>query len=439
MTILDLIHYKYIKENTNWLLTGHFIGKWASWFSFVAILISIQAEFKSTLGLAFLIAAKRLPASIAAYRSGLMTQTKSPKSIILSAFSIILFFIFSLLIGNPHEKSFILYCAIGYIGISFAEGFYRPALAQLTSQLFRTQKSRISVNTNLNMLGMLSIVVATSASGILMSFLSVKSIILISGISAAISLFCFSKIKYVTRNASSTIDDTTLNPQKSNLLFAPEQRGILVYYGLLALLYSFIGIVATKFPFEVYHMGTQGVGITNLVLGIGIICGGLLYKTFLKNSLSRQNTNSSLDRKIVFLITSFFLGFTLVSQFTLGMMFLFSFILCFSLLKIHLENKLILLSENNTGVLFSQLSIFEEALISVISISFGLLSLNFSLKTVGISLSAIIFVVCLGVYTIQYLYQFAMNSPVLKPRLSRATAKYSSLLSNAKPLKDWIN
>ncbi|MDZ4661388.1 MAG: hypothetical protein SGJ18_07175 [Pseudomonadota bacterium] len=394
------------------LLTGHFIGKWASWISFVAILISIQAEFSSTLGLAFLIAAKRLPASLAAYRSGILSQTISPKKLILIAFSLILFFLSCLLFFNPLDKSFILFCTIAYIGVSFAEGLYRPALAQLTSQIFKNQISRLSVNTNLNLLGMLGVVAATSASGILMSYLSVHSIILFSGLSAAVSLACFSKI-YCVDSTPEVLKGIVIEDHQPSLLYAPSQRRLLLRYGLLALLYSFIGIVATKFPFEVYHRGIPGVGITNFVLGVGIICGGLLYK-FLIEKMLVKNSSRPIDGKIVLMIATFFLGFTLADDFTFGMMFLFAFILCFTLLKIHLENRLILLAENRSGVVFSQLSIFEEALISIASISFGLIAIDYSLKDVGVFLALVIFTFCISTYLFRILFHLVKGSQTVR-------------------------
>jgi MFS family permease len=371
------------------LVTANFLVKFTTWINFILLLIFIQIHYQTTLGIAVAIVAKRLPTAIFAYIAGKTSDRLSSRTTLLIAMTSMLLITTVLYLANLESPSTIYVIILSYVLISSAEGFYKPAIQGLLTQIQTNQSLLLKTNVALNVTSMLAIILSGLVSAAFFVQDTVQSII---GMSLLIYFIAILLIILIHPLQALQIVKTKY---KSHPIGAKP----LLRFFFVCCSYAFIGLVATKYPFEVYFNGTTGAGLIYFTLGLGVALSGLIY-SFICNKYNLMSKDKrKFEKIIIFLLGFSLLFFTKTMNFNLALVYLLLFVCFYGLNKIQIENDILFRvpAQFVTGA-FSMLAVYEEIFISVCVLLVALLSIKWPLYQVGIVQASVLLLCIWSIY-----------------------------------------
>jgi predicted MFS family arabinose efflux permease len=364
------------------LILGNIFSKLGTWLNFVAIILIVQAEYQTALSISMVIICKRLPSVLFSYLGGKIADDWDPKKSILILNSIFFILVFSLYSISFKTANYFIPLMLIYSCISLIEGMYKPTLRSLNIHIDSQSNSTQKVSSLLSSTGMLTVIIANFLSVFIYDIFGLKTLLLINMAFFALSLVCFLSIK-TSQTVKHLKNEKTSSQTYSHVLIPSNHKFFIGVNLYLSVLFSYVALVTTKFPFEVYLNGDLGTGLLNLFIGLSIIIATFLFKKF-SNIFNVSNSDNKSIAYILCSMSFFIVLFSHTKSFYIACFYLFCCMAIFCFSRISIEDTL----QNQSpkylvGRIFSINFILQEITISLSLIIFSLVADYWSFEQVG--------------------------------------------------------
>ncbi len=250
-----------------------------------------------------------------------------------------------------------------YAVISFVEGAYKPALAGTLVRLKRSDEGLKRVNTVLNALSMLVVILAGCLS-VLLDLKHEPTLLLV--FCAAGFLLGSLLLARVEQNPSPRAEEGMAAPSVKDLATGLDRPIMLT--ALSALIYALCSLAMVQHPFRVFENGAAGMGGLFVASGLGILVGALSYKR-----LGLMRAPSLPQSSLLILLSACgMVAFALSHVYGGALVAILATMGLFSMAKLALDNFLIVsLPKALVGRAFAFLAVIEEACIGLGTLAYA--------------------------------------------------------------------
>lgn len=364
------------------LTTAHAVAKFATWLSFVAALMRVQEALQLSLGLALLIASRRLPAMAFSYPGGLLADRYCPKGVVVAATAAMMGVLLLLWGLDFSGSGFYPPLLLSFVALSGLEGIYKPALQALLERVSPSRECLERANTALSASGMLTVLLASALSPLLALRMGLNALLLFN---AAIYLIALALFLAVPARAH-CLEPRALSGARREA--APFSLAALGLNCAVSVAYAFTALAVIQYPYEVYRETSLGTAMMSATMGLGIFLSVPLYA--LRPAPPCLTAQALWDRARLpaVLLCGAFLLFARAEALRWALPCLAAAMCCLGYLKMLAENVFLLSSPAGlVGRSFSMFFIADEAVVASASILLGFLADRSSLASVGSTLS----------------------------------------------------
>jgi len=394
-----------INANPNAMILGNILSKLGTWLNFMAVLLLVQQHYESALSLSIIIICKRLPSVLFSYAGGKLADFWNVKKLIVGLNLFFCALVFCLWYLPTDKNNYLIPLMIIYSLISLTEGMYKPALRALNYQAHHSQLNFTKINSLLSSTGMLTVIVSNMLSVFLFDLFGLKLLLQINIVIYILATLSFLSVKVLSKVAESK--DRTTN---QNSFLTKEIKFYLGVNSCLSIMFSYIGLVTTKFPFEVYFNGEFGTGLINLFIGLSIVSASIFHRRQKRTLHIREVEKIHFIYALIFM-AFFNMIFSHISVFNFACIFLFTSMAIFSYCRINIEDLLQVISPSyKIGRIFSINFILQEIIISLSFIMFGIGADFWSLEVVG-KFYSILFFILIIIYALSLVLRKGYLNP----------------------------
>lgn len=367
------------------LAAAHAISKFATWLSFVALLMRVQELLHLSLGLAILIVSRRMPAMLSSYAGGVLADRSNPKGVLIGT-NVAMAAILLLMWGLDFSSSgFYLPLFLSFLALSALEGVYKPALQALLYRLCSTREFLERSNTALNSTGMLTVLLAGTLSPWLTLRLGLNALLLFN---ASIYLVALALLLALPARPCTPLPHAPLANARQEP--APHALAALGLNCVVSIVYAFMALAVIQYPYEVYRNVYGGTTLMNATMALGILLSVLAYT--LRPAPAGLTMGAFCGRTWgpAALLCCAFMLFVRSDSIRWALPCLAVSICGLGYLKILAENVFLLSSAGHLmGRSFSIFYIMDEAVVAGASLLLGFLADRASLVSVGTHLSLV--------------------------------------------------